>query len=256
MAVTDSAGSAALGWGGRVVRQLIEGPLGTVARFLSLDHNVLDLLEKRAVAESADYISTAMIDALALRSREALWAYAAGKAEPQGLWLEFGVFRGYSTNYLAQRRDGLVFGFDSFRGLQEDWKGVGHAEGTFDLAGRLPRVNRNVSLVAGWFNETLPGFLGSHPGPVSLLHLDCDTYEATASVLSLIRDRLTCRTMLIMDDYHGFWGYRQGQFRAWSEFVAAHRFTYRYLAFNRHAALISGIEPAPVASNDGNGAAQ
>jgi hypothetical protein len=33
----------------RVVRKLIEGPVGTVVRFLSLDHNVLDVLERRAV---------------------------------------------------------------------------------------------------------------------------------------------------------------------------------------------------------------
>lgn len=168
---------------------------------------------------------------------------AIRNAERDGLRCECGVFKGYSINYLARRTDGRVFGFDSFHGLQEDWKGVGHTRGTFDLAGRLPRVRSNVSLLAGWFSDTLPSFLAANPAPVSLLHLDCDTYEATAEVLALIMDRLTPRTVVIMDDYHGFWGYRDGQFRAWAEFVAAHRLVYRYIAFNRHAVMIQNVQP-------------
>jgi Methyltransferase domain len=242
VAPPSATGSAALGWLGRLVRKLIEGPVGTVARFLSRDHNVLDVLERRAVHDSADFIAAAMPEALAFRSRETLWDYAIRNAERHGLWLEFGVFKGYSINYLARRTNGRVFGFDSFHGLQEDWKGVGHTRGTFDLSGRLPHVRSNVSLVAGWFSDTLPGFLAANPGPVSLLHLDCDTYEATAEVLGMIMERLTPKTIIIMDDYHGFWGYRDGQFRAWAEFVAAHGLVYRYAAFNRHAVVVCNIQ--------------
>ncbi len=243
MATRPAAGSAALGWIGRIIRQAIEGPVGTVVRFASLDHNVLDVLERRAVQESADYIAAAMPGALGLRSREALWDFALRNAEHDGLWLEFGVFKGYSLNYLARRTDTRLFGFDSFHGLQEDWKGGGHARGTFDLAGRLPRVRSNVSLLVGWFGDTLPGFLAANPGPVSLLHLDCDTYEATADVLRLIVDRLTAKTVVILDDYLGFRGYRESQFRAWAEFVATHGLAYRYAAFNRHAVVIWNVHP-------------
>ena len=249
-----AVGSAALGWIGRIVRQAIEGPVGAVVRFASLDHNVLDVLERRAVQESADYIAAAMPEALGLRSREALWDFAIRNAEHDGLWIEFGVFKGYSVNYLASRTDARVFGFDSFHGLQEDWTGGGHTRGAFDLAGRLPRVRSNVSLLAGWFGDTLPGFLAANPAPVSLLHLDCDTYEATADVLRLIVDRLTARTVVIMDDYLGFRGYRESQFRAWAEFVAAHGLAYRYAAFNRHAVVVWNIQPGkpsepPLAEN-------
>ncbi len=244
--MTD-AGAAGLGWLGRSVRKLIEGPAGTVARFISLEHNVVDVLERHAVTESADYIRAAMPRALAIRSREALWAFACRNAADSGLWLEFGVFKGYSVNYFAERTAARIYGFDSFRGLQEDWKGVGLTRGSFDLAGRLPRTRGNVSLLAGWFSDTLPGFLAADPAPVAMLHLDCDTYEATAYVLNQLRDRLTSRSIVIMDDYHGFWGYREGQFRAWAEFVAANGLTYRYAAFNRHAVVIQDIHPSPVA---------
>jgi hypothetical protein len=237
-------GSAALGWAGRTVRRLIEGPVGAVVRFASLDHNVIDVLERRAVCDSADYIASAMPEALALRSREALWDFAIRNAGHEGLWLEFGVFKGYSINYMAQRTDRRIFGFDSFQGLQQDWKGAGHTRGTFDLAGRLPRVRANVMLLPGWFSDTLPGFLAANPGPVALLHLDCDTYEATAEVLRLIKSRLTPKTVVIMDDYHGLWDYRNGQFRAWREFVTAFELTYSYAAFNRHAVAIQNVRPS------------
>ena len=210
-------------------------------RFISLEHNVLDVLDKVAVQNAADYIQANMPGALALRSRESLWAFAARAAAPAGLWLEFGVFKGYSINYLARCTPQAVYGFDSFRGLQEDWKGRGLPQGSFDLAGKLPSTRSNVALFAGWFNETLPGFLASHPGDIALLHLDCDTYEATAYVLAALRDRITPQTSLILDDYHGFWGYQDGQFKAWSEFAEAHGITYRYAAFNRHAVLIRDI---------------
>jgi predicted O-methyltransferase YrrM len=230
-----------------MVRQLIEGPVGAGLKFLSLDHNVLSALERRAVADSADYIAAAMPQALAISSREGLWDFAIQHVDPQGLWLEFGVFKGYSINYLARSAPGKVFGFDSFQGLEEDWKGVGHAKGTFDLAGRLPRVRPNVSLAPGWFRDTLPDFLAANPEPVALLHLDCDTYEATAEVLGLIKGRLTPKSIIIFDDYHGFWGYREGQFKAWAEFVAVEGLAYRYLAFNRKAVVVQDVRPAPAA---------
>jgi hypothetical protein len=235
--------SAGLGPIGRAIRKLIEGPVGQLTRYLSLDHNVIDVLERRAVDDSADFIAVAMRDALALRSREALWDYAIRNADPAGLWLEFGVFKGYSINYMARRTTAHIFGFDSFRGLQEAWAGPGLTRGAFDVGGRLPRVRRNVSLVPGWFSDTLPGFLAENNAPVALLHLDCDTYEATHDVLERLGDRLTSRSIVIMDDFHGFWGFRDGQFRAWAEFVGARGLTYHYAAFNRHAVVIQDIRP-------------
>jgi len=169
VAPSSTTASTALGGFGRLVRKVIEGPGGMVVRFLSLDHNVLDMLERRAFHDSAEFIASAMPEALALRSREALWDVAIRNAERHGLWLEFGVFKGYSINYLARRTDGRVFGFDSFHGLQEDGKGVGHTRGTFDLVGRLPREIQRM-FVPGWFSDTLPSFLAANPGPLSLLH--------------------------------------------------------------------------------------
>jgi hypothetical protein len=42
------------------VRRLIEGPIGELNRAASLDRNVVAVLERRAVEDSADYIAAAM----------------------------------------------------------------------------------------------------------------------------------------------------------------------------------------------------
>jgi Methyltransferase domain len=238
-----SAASTGLGPFGRLARRLIEGPFSLLARSASLEHNVIDLLDKRAIEESADYIGSHMRRALALRSREELWTYAGSRATAPGLWLEFGVFGGYSVNFLARIAGRTMHGFDSFEGLQDDWQGPGLARGTFDLGGKPPRVRNNVRLVKGWFNETLPAFLAAEQSPVSLLHLDCDTYEATKYVLTEVADRLTPETVTILDDYHGHRGFQEGQFKAWAEFVEARGLNYRYAAFNRHAVAICNVQP-------------
>ena len=138
----------------------------------------------------------------------------------------------------------------SFDHLPLAAKGISHcpsrseARSGPEIARNLANVGLRLHLVSSpnWFSDTLPGFLAANPGPVSLLHLDCDTYEATAEVLGMIMERLTPKTIIIMDDYHGFWGYRDGQFRAWAEFVVAYGLVYRYAAFNRHAVVVCNIQ--------------
>merc|ERR1712139_193262 len=89
-----------------------------------------------------------------------------------GLLLEFGVGpEANSANVIAKHVQEVwrtaqrpetslpcVFGFDSFRGLPRKWNNF--ERGTFRLRGQeLPRVESNVELVIGWFNETVVPFV-------------------------------------------------------------------------------------------------
>src|SRR5919107_6018636 len=108
------------------------------------------------------------------RHRNEVFDRALALVPRDGLVCEFGVFEGASTNYLARRLPGRrLFGFDSFRGLPEAWR-PDFGAGAFSTGGRLPRVESNVTLVEGWFEDTLPPFVAGHSGPVALLHIDCD----------------------------------------------------------------------------------
>jgi O-methyltransferase len=70
-----------------------------------------------------------------------------------------------------------------------------------------------VTLVPGWFNETLPTLTVSR---IALLHIDADWYESVLQVLDALWDRVTPGGFVTLDDY----GYWEGCRRAWEEFSA------------------------------------
>lgn len=135
-----------------------------------------------------------------------------------GLAIECGVYFGRSLDHIAARLDQPVHGFDSFQGLPEDWK-AGEGAGSYSTAGRLPRVAGNVTLHPGWFEQTLPPFLDAHPGPVRLLHVDCDIYSSTRTVLEAVAPRLRAGSVIVFDDMLGYPGYEAHELRAFEERV-------------------------------------
>ena len=190
---------------------------------------------------SADYVEDKLSASLLFDKREALWDYALSKLDKDGVIAEFGVWSGESINYIAARlgADNLtVYGFDSFEGLKEDWQGASLPKGSFDLHGRLPKVLKNVVLVKGWFHETIPRFLEDHADLFSFIHLDADTYESTAMVLELIGSRLKRNTVIVFDEYLGYPGWQNGEYKAWQESITKNHVQYEYLGFsNRQAAI-------------------
>jgi len=172
-----------------------------------------------------------MPKALQFNKREDVWGYVWEKRKFAGLAAEFGVWNGYSINRIAQKTNQLVYGFDSFAGLREDWSGGEFAKGKFDMGGKLPAVGENVRLVKGWFDETLPEFLAEHGEPFAFVHIDCDTYEAAKTILDLLESRILEGTVVVFDEYFGYRGWRLGEFKAWQEFVLRHEVRYEYLAY-------------------------
>lgn len=196
---------------------------------------VVELVMRRAAVSSADYIEAHLEGALLFPSREQVWDHALAQVKIDGLYAEFGVFAGHSINHMAaavQGRGITFYGFDSFEGLKEDWRGTWYRAGAFDRGGVLPKVLPNVKLVKGWFDATVPAFLAEHQGePFAFVHLDADTFESTALVLSLLAERIVPGTIIVFDEYLGFPNWQKGEYRAWQDFVAARGLRYRYLAF-------------------------
>lgn len=155
-----------------------------------------------------------------------------------GLTLECGVYFGRSLRLIAERSDGAVHGFDSFQGLPEAWSALERA-GAYSTAGRLPAVARHVELHPGWFEDTLPPFFAAHSGPIRLLHIDCDLYSSTRTVLEAADDRLVPGSVLVFDDFLGYPGYEQHELRAFEEFVSA-----RGIGWELVAACLLGREVA------------
>jgi predicted O-methyltransferase YrrM len=207
------------------------------------------LLQREAQAEAAAYVKEKMPEALYFMEREPLLRYAVDRASRPGLFLELGVFSGKSIWVIAQRTSSAVHGFDSFEGLPEDWTGNKDPKGQYSTGGRLPDVPANVRLYRGWFADTLPPFLQAHPDDIAFMHIDCDLYSSTREVLEATGPQIREGTVMVLDDYFNFPGWRNHEFKALQDFVARTAMQYRYLGYARHqVALVvtrAPSRPAP-----------
>ncbi len=201
--------------------------------------------EREAAASSARLVQDLMPTARTFNNSIATLEYALSLAPPDGMALEFGVYRGRTLTVIAEaRKHHQVFGFDSFQGLPEDWRSNLPA-GTFATE-QLPDV-AGAELVVGWFNDTLPDFLANHPGPVAFLHLDADLYSSTATVLEHVGPRLLPGSVIVFDEYFNYPGWEQHEHRAWQEFVQKTGIECQYAAYTSNdeqvTVVVTGTPP-------------
>jgi hypothetical protein len=131
-----------------------------------------------------------------------LWSLAC--ADLPGDVAEFGVFEGRSLKAMAaQQPFRRLHGFDSFRGLPEDWVRSDtstYAAGHFSM-GRLPDVDfRNVTLYPGFFEDSLPIWLGAHQVPLAMIHIDADLYSSALFVLDTLNALIVAGTVIVFDE--------------------------------------------------------
>lgn len=193
----------------------------------------------RALQRSVDYIEKAMPHALGFDSQRELLEYSLTQSKVDGHYLEFGVFTGGTIRFIAARVGGRqVHGFDSFQGLPEAWGGFNLGRGAFNVDGKLPRVPANVQLHRGWFEEVLPPWLSAHAGPAAFIHIDCDLYNSTKTIFTLLADRIVPGTVILFDEYFNYPNWENQEFKALQEFVKERAIKYTYLAFARQQVAI------------------
>ena len=157
-------------------------------------------------------------------------------AATPGCVVECGVWRGGMSAGMAEvlgsERD--YFLFDSFEGLppaREDLDGAAaiawqsntksptyynNCSAAEEEAGAAMKLSgaTSVSLVKGWFNETLPHF--APPSEIAVLRLDGDWYDSTRVCLENLYPHVAPGGIVIIDDYYNW----DGCARAVNEFVA------------------------------------
>lgn len=207
-----------------IVKPALQAMLDADAR------NLPRLRQLRAAARTADFIDAELPAVQSFPSGEALLTHALSLVDPAapGLVCEFGVYQGRSLRFIAARVRQPVFGFDAFQGLPEDWQD-GLPRGAFRTP--PPEVPPNVTLVVGWFAETLAPFLASHPGDALLLHVDSDLYASCRTVLDAFARRIRPGTILVFDEYFNHPAWEQGEHRAFREAAASHGWSFEYLGY-------------------------
>lgn len=170
----------------------------------------------------------------------------------EGLWLEFGVYRGRSICTIASCTNETVYGFDSFKGLPEKWNDD-NPLGVFSLAGVMPQAALrhgasdpgmfstdqatdtviwpdNVKLVKGWFDDSLPTFLESYRNQVAFLHIDSDIYSSCKTVLSLLESEIKPGTVILFDELLNYGEFKEHEIKAFAEFLIKTGYTYTPIA--------------------------
>jgi hypothetical protein len=185
--------------------------------------------ERTAVASTEEFVRKHLPTVRTFPSPAETLEYALSLAPEEGMACEFGVFGGGTLKAVAAARSGReTYGFDSFEGLPEDWRpNIPAGAFTAEVA---PEVD-GATIVAGWFADTLPGFLAEHPGPVAFLHLDADLYSSTKTVLDAIGGRLRPGSVVLFDEYFNYPGWERHEHRAWREFVERNGVKFEYVCY-------------------------
>ena len=163
------------------------------------------------------------------KSRSDLITHSIRQSLITGSICEFGVLKGKTLNQIADFfKEDIVFGFDSFEGLPEAWHLTDDRvfpKGQMSLGGNMPEVLENVKLVKGWYNETLPGWIRDNPEPIKFIHIDCDLYSSTKTILTLLNSQIVQGTILHFDDFY-CWGnpeeftkWKDGEYLALQEWI-------------------------------------
>ncbi|GAB4189971.1 MAG: hypothetical protein Tsb002_17500 [Wenzhouxiangellaceae bacterium] len=146
---------------------------------------------------------------------------AMAAAPANGLIVECGVYHGRSLRLLAQWSGRECHGFDSFQGLPEDWN-ESEPAGSYSTAGHQPQMPDNVTLHAGWFEESLPEFAAQLQEKIALLHVDCDLYSSTVTVLEHLMPHMAENGVIVFDDFAGYPEWRDHEYLAWRQYEKAH----------------------------------
>ena len=207
-----------------------------MALHLPLDYGTFHpyrALQQRALADTMDFIVKNMPSALAFDTPKDLMEYAVKGIMAEGVVAEFGVNEGGSINHLAKLLRGrTIDGFDSFKGLPENWSGNQMEAGYFNRGGKLPKVAANVQLHTGWFSESLPKFVAANPAPVALLHVDCDIYSSTATIFEHLEPRIVPGTVILFDEFFNYPAWEMHEYKAFCEFIARTGKKFDYVGYS------------------------
>jgi hypothetical protein len=214
----------------RIARRYIEKSLEIVLQGTDLVPAV------RAAISSSDFESEHLRNCAIYKSRRELFTACLeeSKRVAGGLNMEFGVYKGDSINMLAKLAPERTFlGFDSFEGLPEQWT-IESKKGAFDVGGKLPAVRKNVSLVKGFYSDTLPKFRQDNKTEtVAFIHVDCDLYSATKEIFEYLGDRFRAGTVIVFDEYYNYPDWLWHEYKAWTEFVEERKVKFTYVGFIR-----------------------
>jgi len=154
--------------------------------------------------------------------------------ETPGLRLEFGVWRGNSIKKCSKRFPNQHwYGFDSFEGFPDD--GRIDWQKPFKVI-NMPDTDENVTLVKGYFSDTLEPFLQETPGDVAFVNVDCDIYSSTVDIFTALEahKRLKPGVVIYFDELINYSDYMWNESLALFEMCERTGFGLKWICHDHH----------------------
>jgi O-methyltransferase len=134
--------------------------------------------------------------------------------EVEGIWAEFGVYKGYTFKQLVelgQKKWKYVIGVDSFKGMAEptEYDGGKYAKGYLNAGGcgKLKKDLGKKGFIKGLDYDLFEGYvpeilseLGSD-WIYSFCYIDFDQYKPTQQVLQYLWSKVNKGGLILFDDY-------------------------------------------------------
>jgi O-methyltransferase len=172
---------------------------------------------------------------------------ASNFSHVEGVVVECGTYRGGMIGGIAKmlnQPDRKYYLFDSYEGLPDATELDGEEAQNFatnpamiekydnckadiELAREAMSISgaKNVNIIKGWFNETLPHFPKDEK--IAILRLDGDWYESTMECLDILFDNVVEGGVIIIDDYYCW----EGCSKAVHDFFSKRKSLYRIRQF-------------------------
>lgn len=171
-----------------------------------------------------------------VKKGERVWDAIGTKVQHKRvLYLEFGVWKGYSMRYwskLLKHPQSMLHGFDAFEGLPEEWTGF-YRKGSFSESGQIPKIeDKRVKFFRGWFEDTLKNYTPPRQYDVLVANIDCDLYSSTKIVLEFLRrhNLIDIGSWIYFSEFAD----RDHEFRAFKEFARSTQQQFQLVVHANH----------------------
>lgn len=199
------------------------------------------LINENTKKECYDHFKEIFKTTLLFKDRLEIREYAIENAifndkQKELFYLEFGVWKGNSTNFFSKYVKKL-YAFDSFEGMREDWvgfvsttSGLDVSKGGLSLNKKIPKLNSNIEPIVGFVQDTLDDFLKKHNPKINFVHLDMDTYPSTKYALERLKPFFNKDAIIIFDELYNYPGWKDGEYKALKEVFKDDEYIFK--AFN------------------------
>jgi len=167
-----------------------------------------------------------------------------GLLNDSGLILEFGTWKGQTVDMISDFTDKIVYGFDSFEGIDYQWGELDMNKFKLDKiptkvnkldknkkcnTGVISEFNKNVCFINGFFEDSLPKFLEENRRKITFLHVDCDIYESTKTIFDHCGNLISNDCIIIFDELINYPNFESHEIKAFYEWVSKNDIEFEWL---------------------------